>query len=294
VTRPNVLVITGPTAAGKSEIALTIAREYDAVLLSSDAMQVYIGMNIGTASPSEFDLASTPHFGVNVVTPEQPFSAADFSELGQEVLAKHPRVIVAGGTSLYLRALTRGLVKTPPSSPQLRAELETQQDLHDRLRELDPALAERLHPNDRLRIIRGLEVVLSGGVPLSTLHAQHASQPDRVNAVGLWVDRENLYDRIDARVLSMMTAGYLDEVHQLLSAGYHRALKPMQSLGYRHLCEHILDELPLEEAVRRTQRDTRQFSRKQRNWMKQIGYPRVLNDRLAEARRAADRVFQGK
>jgi tRNA dimethylallyltransferase len=290
----SAMVITGPTAAGKSAVALQIAAEFNAVILSCDAMQVYRGMTIGTASPNVDELKAAPHFGVDVVHPTQGFSAADFVTLGRRVLQNHDRVLVVGGTSLYLRALVRGLAKTPPFDPDLRAQLLEETGLYERLTALDPTLAARLHPNDTLRVVRGLEVVLSGGVPLSVLQETHAAQPDEVATDGLWLDQESLYDRIDQRVLTMMKAGYLEEVQTLLDKGYARELKPMLSLGYRHLCDHLIDGLDLDEAVRRTQRDTRHFSRKQRNWMKQLGYPKVVGSGLDEARAAAKRIFGRK
>src|SRR5690606_5707082 len=140
---------------------------------------------------------------------------------------------VAGGTSLYLRAMVRGLVPTPEVDPALRAELEGLPDLYPRLEAVDPALAARLHPNDRLRLVRGLEVFHATGRRLSALQDEHARAPDRVRAVGLWLDRSDLDARIDRRVRRMLDDGYAEEVRRLLDAGYGRELKPMQSLGYR-------------------------------------------------------------
>lgn len=284
---PRALVIAGPTAAGKSDVALAVAERFDAVVLSADAMQVYRGMDVGTGKVGAAERARAPHYGLDLVDPDEPFDAADFVRLADEVLARHPRVVVAGGTSLYLRAMIRGLVPTPEVDPALRAELEALPDLHRRLEAVDPVLAARLHPNDRVRLVRGLEVHHATGRPLSALQEEHARAPDRVRAVGLWLDRTDLDDRIDRRVERMIEDGYADEVRRLLDAGYHRGLKPMQSLGYRHLCDHLLDALPLAEAARRTARDTRRFARKQRNWMRVLGFPRVTDDGQLEAALAA-------
>jgi len=263
-------VIAGPTAAGKTELALQIAEEFGAVVVSADAMQVYRGMDIGTAKVSEEERARVPHYGIDVVAPDERFDAADFIALCDRVLAEHPRVVICGGSSLYIRSVKRGLVQTPPADLALRAELAKRSDLHARLTAIDPVLAERLHPNDQLRIIRGIEVFEATGIQLSELHAAHEQQPDRVDIRGIWLDRVDLDERIDERVSKMMERGYLDEVRSLLES-FEPTLKPMRSLGYRHLAEHLSGGLDLEEAVRRTQRDTRRFARKQRTWRKHLG-----------------------
>lgn len=285
------LLIAGPTAAGKSAVAMTLAEEFDAVILSADAMQVYRGMDIGTASPTQEERAAVMHFGIDCINPDERFSAAQFMRLGHSVLQEHPRVLVVGGTSMYLRALIRGLVVTPEVNLELRAELEGADNLHDRLTQLDPDLAARLHPNDRLRIIRGVEVAMTGPLTLSQLQRNHAEQPDLLTYDGVWVDRPDLYERIDRRVQAMMANGYLEEVQGLLESGYGAELKSMKTLGYRHLCDHLLNQLPLDEAVRRTQRDTRHFARKQRNWQKQLRVVATSSTPLNEAREAAQRLF---
>lgn len=290
---PAVLVLAGPTSAGKTAVALEVAEAFGAVILSADAMQVYRGMDIGTGKATAEEQARAPHFGLDVVDPDDPFDAGAFVALADQVMARHPRVVVAGGTSLYLRALIRGLVETPPVDPAVRAELEAADDLHARLTAVDPELAARLHPHDRVRLIRGLEVFLTTGQRLSALQREHAGRPDRVRAVGLWLDRTDLDARINARVHQMIEQGYVEEVRVLLERGFGRDLKPMQSLGYRHLCDHLLDGLPLEEAIRRTQRDTRRFARKQRTWSKALGFPPVLDDaQVTAALTAAADTFE--
>lgn len=289
--RPTVLVLAGPTAAGKSAVGLEIARRWGGVILSGDAMQVYRGMDVGTASPSARELAEIPHFGVNVVEPGERFSAADFVALGDAALATGRPVIVVGGTVFYLRALTRGLAPTPEIDPDLRARLARLEDPHTALSEVDPPLAARLHPNDRTRILRGLEVFHQTGRRLSDLQTAHAARPVRVHAVGLWLDRPDLDARIDARVGAMMEHGYLDEVRGLLDRGVPRDAAPMRTLGYRHLCDHLLDGLDLDEALRLTRRDTRRFARKQRTWRKHLGLPEVRREPLQAGLAFADRAF---
>ena len=287
-----IVVLCGPTSAGKTEIAVEVASRFDAVVVSADAMQVYRGMDIGTGKATPAERKQVPHLGLDIVDPDQPFDASAFAALCREAIDTHERVIVAGGTSLYIRAVIRGLVKTPPVDPALRAALEAQSNLHEQLSRVDPELAARLHPNDRVRLIRGLEVFERGGVRLSELQKAHRAEPDQVRAAGVWLDRTELDARIDRRVIDMVDRGYVAEVQTLLESGYGRQLKPMQSLGYRHLCDHVLDDLSLDEAIERTQRDTRRFARKQRTWMKTLGYPRVLENRLERALDAAERAFR--
>ncbi len=289
-SRLPILILGGPTAAGKSAAALAVAQAYGATIVSADAMAVYLGMDIGTAKPSADERAQVPHVGIDVVSPYQPFDAADFVQIADRAIHEG-RVVVAGGTHFYLRSLVRGLVQTPAVDPELRGEIEAIEDLHSELSQIDPALARRLHPNDRVRLVRGIEVFRATGQRLSDLQQAHAAQPDRHAATGLWLDRDDLNERIDERVLAMMDAGYLAEVRGLLDAGYSRDLKPMKSLGYRHLADHLLDALPLDEAVRRTQRDTRQFARKQRNWLNQLGYERVMDRHVDRALAVAERLW---
>jgi tRNA dimethylallyltransferase len=193
--------------------------------------------------------------------------------------------VLCGGTVFYLRAWMQPLVAVPPVDPALRAALEALPDPHARLREVDPVLAARLHPNDRVRVVRGLEVHTLTGRPLSALHAEDPGM--RRPCTICWVDREDLEAVLERRLRGMMDAGYLQEVERLLSAGVPRDCKPMQSLGYRHLADHLYGEIPLEEAVLRTQRDTWRFARKQRGFLRSLGAAPVSTteaEALAETR----------
>jgi tRNA dimethylallyltransferase len=288
-----VMVLGGPTAAGKTDAALEIARRFEAVIVSADAMQVYRGMDIGTGKVTAEQRALVPHFGLDRVEPDMPFDAAAFVSLADEVIATHPRVVVAGGTSLYLRALLVGLVETPSIEPELRQRLEALADPHAELQKVDPALALRLHPHDRVRIVRGLEVFHQTGQRLSELHDVHKAQGTRLAHRGLWLDRDvdELDERIERRVGLMLEQGYVQEVQRLLEAGYGRELKPMLSLGYRHLCDHVLDGLPIEEATRRTVRDTRRFARKQRTWNRTLGFPRLQAGEMDSLLREAEGLW---
>jgi len=290
-----ILVLGGPTAAGKTAAAMAVADAFGARLVSADAMQVYRRMDIGTGKPTPEELQRYPHACVDIREPTEEFSAADFARSAEACIAEGGPVCVVGGTSFYLRALLVGLAPTPPVDLALRAELEALADLHAELAAADPGLAAELHPNDRVRIVRALEVFRQTGRPFSQIRAEHRAAGPRQAAVRLWLDRDDLDARIDRRVGEMVSAGYVDEVAALLDEGVPRHAKPMKSLGYRHLAEHLLDGLPLDEAVRRTRRDTRKFARKQRTFLKGLGGfdPLPADDRDAVLR-AAERAFSAR
>lgn len=282
--------IAGPTGAGKSELAIRLARAWGAVVVSADAMMVYRGMDIGTAKPTPAQRQGIPHHGLDLCEPDEAFDAAAFVALADDVIAEFPRVIVAGGTHLYLRSLVRGLVPATPVSPALRAALEAEADPWTRLAGIDPVLAARLHPNDRVRVVRGLETHAATGRTLSSMHAEHSLSPDRIGVAGIWLDHPDLDARIDARVGEMVEAGYLAEVERLFASGYAEC-KPMRSLGYRHFGAHLAGAVDLAEAVRATRRDTRRFARKQRNWRKILQWNAPDADPWDAANAAAERAW---
>ncbi len=263
-----VLLLAGPTAAGKTAAAVHVAHGWGARIVSADAMQVYRGMDVGTGKAPPSVLRRFPHACVDVREPDEPWSAADFAAEADAAVAAGGPVVIVGGTVFYLRTFLLGLAPAPGADPALRAALEAEPDPHGLLAAVDPLLAARLHPHDRVRVVRALEVHRLTGRPLSALHAEDRRQVRHPHRV-LWLDRSDLYARIDARVDRMMERGYLAEVRRLLDTGFGPDLKPMQSLGYRHLAEHLLGGLALGEAVRRTRRDTRHFARKQRGWSRQ-------------------------
>lgn len=279
------VVVTGPTGAGKSDLALAIARAYGAVVVSMDAMQVYRGFDIGTAKlpPADRDPArgGVEHRCIDVVEWDGAFSAADFAREVDTLLATR-RVVICGGTTFYLRAWEQGLVDAPPADLALRAELEALPDPHAALALVDPVLAARLHPNDRVRLVRGLEYHAQTGGRLSDAHA--ADPKVRRPSTVISLDRPDLYERLDRRVLTMLDQGYLDEVRGLLARGVPRSARPMQSLGYEHLAAHVDGEVTLDEAIRLTQRDTRHFARKQRGFLRSRGVG-LSDDPWAEVRR---------
>lgn len=276
--RPPLVVICGPTASGKTALALDLAQRYDAEIVSADSRQVYRGMDIGTAKASAEERARVPHHLLDVVDPDQDFTVADFTRLAREAIAGiHGRgrlPLVVGGTGLYLQALAGGLLAAPGEDEELRRKWLAREDaegegtLHRLLLEVDPPLAERLHPRDRLRIVRALEVFSLTGRRLSSLQEEHAfaETPYRLFRIGLAPARDVLYGVIDRRVEAMMAAGLLDEVRGLLSRGYDPGLKSMQTIGYRECLRHLQGELSLAEAVALIQRDTRRYAKRQFTW----------------------------
>lgn len=278
--RLPLIVVCGPTASGKTALALELARRFETEIVSADSRQVYRGMDIGTAKATGEERSLVPHHLIDVVNPDQDFTTADFVRLARQAIAGiHDRgrlPMLVGGTGLYIRALTEGLLAAPGADQGLRRQLlaeestEGEGTLHRRLQQVDPALAERLTPRDRVRIVRALEVFLLSGRPFSDLQGEHAfgEQSYELFKVGLSPDRDELNSIIDRRVEAMMAAGLLDEVRGLLAKGYDPALKAMQTIGYRECLRHLQGELSLAEAVTLIQRDTRRYAKRQVTWFR--------------------------
>lgn len=275
---PPLVVICGPTASGKTELALRLAELHGVEVVSADSRQVYRGMDIGTAKPNHVERARVPHHLLDVVDPDQDFSAVDFVRQGTlAVSAIHRRgrlPLLVGGTGLYIRTLIGGVVDAPGEDRELRQQLLAEEErcgegtLHRRLQAVDPVSAARLAPRDRVRIVRALEVFHLGGRPLSALQAEHgfANCPYRLLRLGMAVERDELYRRIDRRAEQMLADGLLDEVRGLLARGYDPQLKSLGTIGYRELIRHLQGDLPLAEAVALIQRETRRYAKRQMTW----------------------------
>ncbi|MGB9079929.1 MAG: tRNA (adenosine(37)-N6)-dimethylallyltransferase MiaA [Desulfuromonadaceae bacterium] len=280
IAADKILVICGPTASGKSDLALQLAHALDAEIVNADSMQVYRGFDIGTAKPSAEQQAEIRHHLIDILDPDQQFSAADFAAAAdaaiRDILSRGKRAIVVGGTGLYIKSLVKGLVDSPGGGGELRLALQDEADrvgnevMLERLRLVDPELAASLHPNNLLRIIRALEVFQSTGIPLSRYQNEHAFATRRYDTLqfGISVDRAELYRRIDERVERMLDAGLLGEVSALLAAGFGRDLKSMRSIGYKEAAAHLCGELSREEAARLIKRDTRHYAKRQLTWFK--------------------------
>lgn len=275
---PVVVVVVGPTASGKSELAVQLAEKYDGEVVNADSMQVYLGMDIGTAKPSAEFLQRAPHHLVGMVAPDVNFTAADFQQEARRVIGeirlRQKLPIVVGGTGLYIRALLGGLAESPGGDKAYRAELSELADregnlvLLERLRMVDPETAARLHVNDRLRIIRALEVHQQSGRPFSAYQSGFAETWCTSLKFGINVERGELYRRINARVEGMIAAGLVEEVQNLLSAGYGRDLKALRSIGYKEICSYLCGELFLAQAIDLIKRDTRRYAKRQLTWFK--------------------------
>lgn len=276
------LALVGPTASGKTSLGLILAQRLEAEIISADSMQVYRHLDIGTAKPTPQEQAQAVFHAVDVVDPNQEWTLADFQALGEqasaEITARGRVPLIVGGTGLYIRALTTRLdIPTVPPDEAARArwrqiaEAEGNAALQTELARIDPVAAGRIHGNDVKRMIRALEVHAATGVPLSEWHRRNKAQGMETDTVlfGLhYTDRAVLYSRIEERVEQMLTDGFLDEVRGLLAAGYHRGLKPMQSLGYRHLAAYLLGEWDWETAVTELKADTRRFAKRQLIWFR--------------------------
>ncbi len=277
---PPVILLAGPTAVGKTQLALEIAQRLGTEIINCDSMQVYRYMEIGTAKPTPEERALVPHHLLDVADPDEPFDAASYAELARPVIeslqnrGKMP--LVVGGTGLYMKVLTRGICPAAPRDPaireQLRRELEEHglERLHQELGRVDPEAGRRLHPHDRQRVLRALEVQRLTGIPLSCWQSQHRFQQTiyRTVKIFLYRDRNVLYERINRRVRQMLEQGLVAEVRRLLAMGYGPELKSMQAVGYKQLAAHLLGACPLASAVSDMERATRHYARRQLTWFR--------------------------
>jgi tRNA dimethylallyltransferase len=299
--KTRILVICGPTASGKSDLALRLARRLDGEIVNADSMQLYRGMDIGTAKPTPQQRTEIPHHLIDVADPGQPFSAADFAAAADEAIrdisSRGRRTIVAGGTGLYIRSLLKGLVDSPGDTGEIRQGLREEarergnQAMLDELFRVDPELAERIHPNNLVRILRALEVFRLAGIPLSRYQQEHGFSVQRYRSlqIGIRVERPLLYSRIDQRVNRMLEQGLLPEVQQLLNAGYGPETKAMRAIGYREMTAYLGGEYCLEEAIRLIKRNTRHYAKRQLTWFNSdkdilwLEYPEKFDTILANA-----------
>ncbi len=279
--KPKLVIILGPTAVGKSEVAIKIAGVIGAEIINADSQQVYRYMNVGTGKPSRADRERVAHHLIDVVNPDEEFNVAIFRRLALEKIdnihARGKHVVVCGGTGLYLKALTRGLFVGPEQDPEVRSELacEIQEKglgaLYQRLIEIDPAAHSRIHPNDRQRIIRALEVYRLTGKSMSQWQREHGFGDERFDTfkIGLQRERAELYDLINRRCDRMIADGLLDEVRELAAKGYSLDLKPFQSVGYRQMGLVLQGLLKIEPAVEEMKQETRHLAKRQLTWFRQ-------------------------
>jgi tRNA dimethylallyltransferase len=266
------VVIAGPTAAGKTDFSLKLAKEIGGEIISADSMQVYKGLDVGTDKVSPELRKEVPHYLIDEVEPHQPFSVADFVRLAdraiEEIRSKGKYPIVVGGTSFYIKSLLYGLPETPPSDPKLREELKTlsTEELYRRVKEVSPDYARKVGPSDRKRLLRALEVYLLTGRPIESFKVWGSKPRYPFLGYFLYRDRPELYRRIEDRVESQLKRGLLDEARWLLSFGPDTTA--FQALGYKEMLGYLKGETTLEEAKRLLKRRTKEFAKRQFTWFK--------------------------
>jgi tRNA dimethylallyltransferase len=279
--KEKLVVIVGPTAVGKTELSLKLAKRFHGEIISGDSMQVYRQMDIGTAKATPEEQRIVPHHLIDIIDPDQEYSVAVFQEMATRLISEINRrgrlPFIVGGTGLYIESVThRFQFAQAAQDPELRerlhklAEVEGVEALHRRLAEIDPVTAERLHPNDVKRVIRAIEIYQLTGCRMADFQQRAQSSPYDLMLIGLTMDREKLYERINKRVDKMMEAGLVEEVRQLLDRGYDPSLVSMQGLGYKELVPYLYGEITLEKAVNDIKQRTRHFAKRQLSWFRRM------------------------
>ena len=278
--KSSLICIVGPTAVGKTEIAIQLAQHLDAEIVSLDSRQIYREMDIGTAKPTLDQQRAVHHHLIDCVGVDQPFSVAEYQRLADtaiaEIRGREKRAMAVGGAGLYFRGIIDGLFDGPGADAEIRAKLQREADehgnvaLHERLRRCDPEAANRVHPNNRVRVIRALEVYELTGKPISSLQQQWKMNEPRYpfRAFGLNIPRETLYQRIEERVDRMVKVGLIEEVKWLLDQGYPRDCVAMQSFGYKELVDYLDRNQTLHEAITLLKQNTRRFAKRQLTWFR--------------------------
>ncbi len=293
IARARLIAVVGPTASGKTELGLRLAEASGGEIVSCDSRQVYRGLDIGSAKPTAAELGRARHHLIDVVDPDEAFAAADYCRLArktiEEITARGRPPIVVGGTGLYLRALLEGLFPGPARDVELRARLMAWADrfgdarVHRLLRRVDQQAAERVRREDRVRLVRALEVFFLTGRPISEHHAL-GHDPLRgfaVLQIGLNPGREELRRRVERRTREMVERGLIDEARALLARGYGPELRPLQAIGYRQALQVIAGELDLEQAERQIVAATMQYAKRQMTWFRHHGPVRWFDEAAA-------------
>lgn len=278
---PKICILAGPTAVGKTDISLALAKNLCGEIISADSAQVYKYMDIGTAKLKENEMQGIRHYMIDEVTPDKDFSVAQFREKAEvyirDISERGKLPIITGGTGLYINSILNNLDFTDSiSDEEFRKEMQETANckgsayVHSMLEFVDPASYKKLHPNDLRRVIRALEVHKHTGRPISYYQEESRKQPPKyVYAyITLTMDRKKLYDRIDQRVDNMMAMGLAEEVEGLIRMGYNRNLTSMQALGYKEIFDYLQGEISKDEAVRILKRDTRHYAKRQLTWFR--------------------------
>ena len=277
--KPRIIAVTGATASGKSALSMELSRHYGAEIVCMDSMQIYQGMDIGTAKPSPEEQQTVPHHMLDIVAPSENYTVADYAERAtaviHDILQRGKMPLLVGGTGLYLKALMHGLsLGVSRSDPAIRARLESisdepggRQKLHDMLRQVDEASANKLHPNDLRRVIRAIEVYELTGTPLSQTRQEENSEFS-VLPLTIRMERETLYQRIEKRVDTMLDMGLVDEVKRLLAEGVSPEAQSMQGIGYKELVPVLGGLVPLQKARDQIILNTKHYAQRQETWFK--------------------------
>ncbi|MBR2832745.1 MAG: tRNA (adenosine(37)-N6)-dimethylallyltransferase MiaA [Oscillospiraceae bacterium] len=277
----RVIVITGPTATGKTALGARLALELGSEVISADSMQIYEHMDIGTAKPTEEEMLGVPHHMIGCVSPFESYSVSryveDGSRIADELIARGKIPVIVGGTGLYIDSLIAGTAFAAQGSGKEREALNREYDeaggeaMLQRLRQVDPASADKLHPSDRRRIVRALEIHALTGMAKSALDEATRTVPPRYDAVKIalsFADRADLYERIDRRVDGMMACGLLEEVRSLLDMGLSEEHTAMQAIGYKELSAALRGECTVQEAVDAVKRGSRRYAKRQLSWLR--------------------------
>ncbi len=278
--KPKLIIICGPTAVGKTAAAIRLSQLFNGEIISADSRQIYKYLDIGTAKPTKAEQAQVTHHMIDIAEPDNRFNARMFAKMAHQIaygiISKNKTPFLVGGTGLYIKAFIYGLFLDRAANFDIRRRLKGDAEKHgtrllyDRLEQCDPISAQRLHPNDTCRIIRALEVFEVTGKPLSQYHREHnfAEKAFSCLKIGLYLERNKLYDRIDDRVEKMIKEGILDEVRNLLKSGYSPDSNAMQSIGYKHMIAYLDGKMTWQEAIRTFKRDSRRYAKRQLTWFR--------------------------
>ena len=284
--KPKLHIIAGPTASGKTAVAIELAKKINGEVISADSMQIYKYMNIGTAKPSSEEIAEIPHHLLDVAEPSQQFSVADYSKLATEAILdiqyRSRTPILAGGTGFYINAIINGTEFDETEEGQHKKDTELRAAytqlaiekgpvfLHEKLQEIDPEYAKTIHPNNVKKVARALSFCQTTGMLFSAYNASQkkAEAKYELNFTILTMPRELLYKRINARVLTMWEAGLPEEVHWLLSEGYHPGLTAMQGIGYKETIPYLSGKQKKEDTISQIQQATRNYAKRQETWFR--------------------------
>ena len=274
-----IICLAGPTASGKTALAVELAKEFDGEVVSCDSMQVYRRMDIGTAKPTKEEMQGIPHHMIDVASPEEDYSVSRYcaqaAPIVEDIVARGKTAIIAGGTGLYMDSLIRGNDFAPFPSTGVRQRLEAQADakgleaMADWLRSVDPEAAERIH--DRKRLLRALEVYLETGETITEHNRRTQAIPPRFTPVWLGLDfedRQQLYDRIDLRVTKMLEMGLLEEIRELLASGVPEKATAMQAIGYKEFVDALASRETLEAAADQVRQSSRRYAKRQLTWFR--------------------------